>query len=169
MIDRGALVLAPFVGGAYRGVYRTPLDGLAYTGRKGKELARRYAAHIVEGDGVLEDLDDAISLREEAKRMGFHDLDVVVFVVPQTPWNPKGLSVLEEPPADDLEALGWDVFEPIEPWNSPLATEDPTWPVNAFGLLEDRGAAETLAAKLNEESPGDEPYAAARVWRVKTP
>ena len=168
MIDRGALVLAPKAGLAYRGVNRTPLDGLAYTGRKGKELARRYAAHIVEGDGVLEDLDDAISMREEAKRMGFTDLDVVVFVVPQTPWAPKSLPVLEAPPAEDLEPLGWDVFEPLEPWCSPLAVETPPSAVNSYGLLDDRGAAETLAAKLNDESPGDEPYVTALVWRVKS-
>ncbi len=168
MIDRGALVLAPRAGVSYRGVNRTPLDGLAYTGRKGKELARRYAAHIVEGEGVLEDLDDAISMREEARRMGFADLDVVVFVVPQTPWAPKSLPVVEAPPADDLEALGWDVFEPIEPWCSPLAVEAPPAPVNANGLLDDRGAAEALASKLNAEAPGDEPYVAALVWRVKS-
>lgn len=167
MIDRGALVLAPSTKGAYRGVNRPPLDGLAYTGRKGKELARRYAAHIVEGDGVLEDLDDAIGMREEARRMGFTDLDVVVFVVPQTPWNPKGLPVVEAAPADDLEALGWDVFEPLEPWCSALASETPVAGANAYGLLDDRASAETLAAKLNVEAPGDEPYVAALVWRVK--
>ena len=76
--------------------------------------------------------------------------------------------MLEAPPADDLEPLGWDVFEPIEPWHSPLAGDSPSVPVNAFGLLEDRGAAEALAARTNDDSPGDEPYVTARVWRVKT-
>ncbi len=168
MIDRGALVLAPAPQGPYRGVHRPPLDGLAFTGRKGKDLARRYVGLVVEGEGVLEDLDDAIALRDDARKMGFTDLDVVVFVVPQVPWVPKGLPVLEAPPADDLEPLGWDVFEPIEPWHSPLAGDAPSVPVNAFGLLEDRGAAEALAARTNDDSPGDEPYVTARVWRVKT-
>lgn len=167
MIDRGALVLAPSEKGPYRGVHRRPLDGLAFTGRKGKELARRYAAHIVEGEGVLDDLDDAIALRDEAARMGFHDLDVVVFVVPQTPWNPRALGLVEEPPADDLVAVGWDVIEPIEPWHSPLAMGTPPVAVNAAGLCETRAEAEALAARVNEESPGDEAYVAVRVWRVR--
>jgi hypothetical protein len=167
MIDRGALLLAPREGSPYRGLRRTPLDGLAWTGRKGKELARRYAAHIVEGDGVLDDLDDAIGMRDEARAMGFADVDVVVFAVPQTEWVPKGLPVMEEAPADDLEFLGWDVVEPIEPWDSALVKEGHGAEVNAHGLLAGRGAAETLAAKVEAATPGDEPWVAVRVWRVR--
>lgn len=168
MIDRGALVLALYEKGSYRGVHRKPLDGLAFTGRKGKELARRYAAHLVEGDGVLDDLDDAIALRDEATRMGFRDLDVVVFAVPQTPWNARALPLADDAPADDLEPLGWDVIEPIEPWHSPLAAASAPVAVNTFGLCETRGEAETLAARINAESPGDEAYVTARVWRVRS-
>lgn len=167
MIDRGALVLAAPERGAYRGLRRRPLDGLAFTGRKGRDLARRYAQAVVEGEGVLEDLDEAIALRAEALKMGFRDVDVVVFAVPQTPWNPKALAVVEPAPAEDLEFLGWDVIEPIEPWDSPLAAESPPVPVNAFGLLDDRAGAEALAERTNATAPGDEPFVAARVWRVR--
>lgn len=165
MIDRGALVLAPLEGSSYKGLRRPPLDGLAFTGRKGKELARRYVDAVVVGDGVLEDLDEAIALRDAARQMGF-EVDAVVFAVPQTPWSPRALPVVEEAPADDLDPLGWDVIEPLEPWDSPLASAPPAG-VNEHGLLRDRAEAEALAARLNAEAPGDEPYVAARVWRVK--
>ncbi|MFO0608162.1 MAG: hypothetical protein U0324_33665 [Polyangiales bacterium] len=167
MIDRGALVLAPTEGTPYAGLRRKPLDGLAWTGRKGKDLARSYAQRIVEGDGVLDDLDDAIALRDAARAMGFADVDVVVFAVPQTPWNPKALPVAEDPPAEDLEFLGWDVVEPMEPWDSPLAKAGHGEAVNARGLLADRSAAERLAARVEAETPGDEPWVAVRVWRVR--
>jgi hypothetical protein len=166
MIDRGALVLAP-AESPYRGLRRKPLDGLAWTGRKGKDLARTYAQRIVEGDGVIDDLDDAIAMRDAARAMGFGGVDVVVFAVPQTPWNPKGLPVAEPAPADDLELLGWDVIEPIEPWDSPLARPGHGEDVNAHGLLSDRSTAERLAARTEAETPGDEPWVAVRVWRVR--
>jgi hypothetical protein len=167
MIDRGALVLAPADGSSYAGLRRTPLDGLPWTGRKGKDLARRYACRIVEGDGVLEDLDEAIALRDAARAMGFPTVDVVVFAVPQTPWSPRALPVLEAPPADDLEFLGWDVIEALEPWDSPLARPGHGEVVNAHGLLDDRGRAERLAARLEAETPGDAPWVAVQVWRVR--
>ena len=167
MIDRGALVLGAAEGSTYGGLRRTPLDGLAFTGRKGKDLARRYADALVDGDGVLEDLDDAIAMRDAARQMGFA-VDAVVFAVPQTAWEPRGLPVVEAPPADDLEFLGWDVIEPLEPWDSAIARTTPPG-VNEHGLLRDRAEAEALAAQrnANTEEPGDEPYVAARIWRVK--
>lgn len=167
MIDRGALVLAPTEGSVYQGLRRRPLDGLAWTGRKGKDLARSYAQRVVEGDGVLDDLDDAIAMRDAARAMGFAGVDVVVFAVPQVPWSPRALPVVEEAPAEDLEFLGWDVVEPMEPWDSPLAREGHGEAVNARGLLDERGAAERLAAKVEAETPGDEPWVAVRVWRVR--
>jgi hypothetical protein len=167
MIDRGALVLAPREGSPYRGLRRTALDGLAWTGRKGKDLARRYAERLVEGDGVLDDLDDAIELRDAARAMGFADVDVVVFAVPQTDWVPRLLPVVEEAPADDLEFLGWDVVEPIEPWDSALVKDGHGATLNEHGLVAGRGAAEALAAKVEAETPGDEPWVAVRVWRVR--
>lgn len=168
MIDRGALVLAPRAGSLYRGLYRTPLDGVTFSDRRGRDVARRYAELLVEGEGVIEDLDDALALRSEAGRHGAEALDVVVFAVPQTPWVPKGLPVVEAPPADDLEPLGWDVVEPLEPWFSPLATAaSENLPLNAHGLFEDRNGAERHAAHCNETDAPEDPYVAVRVWRVK--
>ena len=68
MIDRGALVLA--LQGTYRGLHRTPLDGMTFTGRKGRSLAERYTRAVIAGDGVLEDLDEAIALRDQARKLG---------------------------------------------------------------------------------------------------
>jgi hypothetical protein len=165
MIDRGALVLGPRDASTYRGPHRTPLDGFAFTGRKGKDLARRYASALIAGDGVIEDLDEAIALCHEARRLGFTDVDVVVFVVPQVPQVVRGLPVIEPPPADDLELLGWDVIEPIEPWHSPIAKSH-SYVVNPWGLLLDRSSAESVATRTNEQTPGDVPYVAVQVWRV---
>src|SRR4051794_16033813 len=115
MLDRGALVLERAEGRAYRGVHRRPLDAMPFTGRKGKTLARRYADAIVAGDGVLEDLDEALSMRDAAEAMGLHGLEVIVFEVPQEPLpGPRALPVAPTPPAEGLVLLGYDVIELIE-------------------------------------------------------
>ena len=115
MIDRGALVLGPSpVAASYRGVHRPPLDAQAFTGRRGRELARRYADAVVAGDGVIEDLDDAITLRGEATAMGIAGLDVVVFELPQEPApRPGAVPIAFEPPAEGLRLLGYDVIESL--------------------------------------------------------
>lgn len=165
MIDRGALVLSRAPNERYRGAHRTPLDGMQFTGRKGRDLGRRYASAVVAGDGVLEDLDEAIAFMHEARELGLGALEVIVFEVPQTPFVRHSLPVIEAPPAEDLALLGWDVIEPIEPYFSPLSSGDAGQKPNDYGLLATRAEAEALAASLNRESPGDEDYVAARVWR----
>ncbi len=166
MIDRGALVLARRGTGAYRGTRRTPLDGMAFTGRTGKQLGRRYTDAVVAGDGVMEDLDEALAVRDEARRLGL-DVEAVVFEVPQTPFVPAGpgrLPLVDAPPAEGLELLGWDVIEPIEPWDSPLAGLPPPVAINVHGLLSTRDEAEVLAAALNAAGGSDEPWVTARIW-----
>lgn len=164
MIDRGALVVLTREGAAYRGAHRTPLDGAQFTGRKGKALGRRYTDAVIAGNGVLEDLDEAIELCREARSIGIA-CEVIVFEVPQTAYVPGALPVVDAPPAEGLSLLGWDVIEPIEPWDSPL-TKSAELPagLNANGLFATRREAESFAASANASEASDEPRVAARVW-----
>lgn len=165
MIDRGALVLGPFAAGPYRGVHRPPLDAQNLPGPSGRDLRRAYAAAIVEGDGVIEDLDQALAFQQQAERIGMRGLDVVVFERPSEP-PPGGriLPIAVVPPAEGLHLLGYDVIEPIEPYWSPLAVACPPIPVNEYGLLATRADAERWARELNEQQTYDEPLVAVRVW-----
>lgn len=169
MIDRGALVLEAVLGGAYRGVCRPAVDGWKWRKGKGRLLSERYRDSVVDGEGVIEDLDDAIEIRDEAVRLGHPGVDVVVFEVPNGPWAPGSLPVATEPPAEGLQLLGWDVFELMEPWWSPLgkgADDVDRTRLNASGLFPGRGAAEEYIARYTERSPDEEPLVAARIWLV---
>lgn len=166
MIDRGALILAPK--GSYRGLYRPTLDGLGLTGKARRRLVERYTAAVVAGDGVLEDLDEALALCAEARRMGVEGVEVIVLEVPQEPFAPGRLDVVAVPPAAELTLLGWDVVEGLEPYHSPLAADPPPAGVNEHGLLPSRRDAEALAARLNDANPDDEPFVATRVWAAVT-
>jgi hypothetical protein len=165
MIDRGALILGPHPSGRYRGVHRTPLDGQRFTGRKGRALAKRYADALVAGEGVIEDLDDAMQMLAGAAKMGIEDLEVVVFEVPHepTPTNPA-LALVPNAPAEGLVLLGHDVFEPIEPYASPLACEAPDCRVNDAGLIDRRADAEAYARAATARGGFDEALVVARIW-----
>ncbi|MBI5514359.1 MAG: hypothetical protein HY909_11360 [Deltaproteobacteria bacterium] len=162
-VDRGALILCRDPTREYRGTHRTPLDGVAFRGRRGRDLGRRYAEALVDGEGVLQDLDQALALCAEATALGIPSLEVIVFEVPQRPAGP--LAVLEPPPAEGLELLGWDVFEPLEPWWSPLSS-GAVEGLNACGLFARREDAEALARRLNDDGATDEPAEAVRVWKA---
>jgi hypothetical protein len=170
VIDRGALVLESPVAGAYRGVCRRPLDAWIWRHKgKGRVLNERYRDSVVDGDGVIEDLDEALALRDEALKLGHPGVDVVVFEVPNGPWVPGSLPVATEAPAEGLVLLGWDVFELMEPWWSPLGKNaddvDPA-KLNANGLFPGRAAAEEYVARYTERCPDEEPLLAARIWLV---
>jgi hypothetical protein len=167
MIDRGALVLAPFAGAPYRGVYRPPLDAQHFTGRRGRDLARRYREALVAGEGVIEDLDEAVALRDAATRIGIVGLEVVVFEIPQEPApSARALPIAPLPPAEGLVLLGYDVIEPIEPFWSPLATASPPCPVNEHGLIARRADAEAFAQRENERGASEDVLVAVRVWAL---
>ena len=168
MIDRGALVLARAAEPSYRGVHRSALDSAAFTGRKGKDLAARYRDGVVAGEGVLEDLDEAIALRDVADKIGVTGLEVIVFEVPQEPMPvARGLPLAPVPPAEELILLGWDVIEVIEPFWSPLAQPSEEAPaVNAHGLLADRATADAYARAWNAAHADEEPLVAVRVWAM---
>lgn len=169
MIDRGALILALADDRRYRGLHRKPFDALTFTGRRGRELGQRYAAAIVAGEGVVEDLDEALALRAAAEKIGIHDLDVIVFEVPQEPKPaPRALPIAPAPPADGLEFMGYDVVEAIEPYFSPLATPDERTGSNAHGLIATREDAEVFAESLNATARED-PFVAVRVWLAHPP
>ncbi len=164
MIDRGALVLELPAEG-YRGVHRRPLDAMPFTGRKGKDLGRRYTAGILEGDGVLEDLDEALSLRDAVRGIGLA-VEVVVFEVPRVDSAPGGLEVIATPPAEGLSLLGWDVFESMEPWWSPISSAPRDATRNAAGLFATRREAERYldAWAADPANETDEPMVVARIW-----
>jgi hypothetical protein len=169
MIDRGALVLEMPQGGAYRGVNRPALDAQKFTGRKGRDLAQRYRDAIVAGDGVLEDLDDAIELRAAAEHIGVTGLEVIVFEVPQEPMpRPGALPIATNPPAEGLLLLGWDVIEVLEPFWSPLASPDAGRAVNDHALFPDRTSADAFARTWNEAHADDEPVVAVRIWAMSS-
>lgn len=162
MIDRGALLLRRGDGG-YRGPWRPPLDAVS---RGAPPALRRvvddYRAALLLGDGVLEDLDEAVALRDRARAAGATDVELVVFEAPQ-PAAPGALPVASDAPAEGLAFAGWDVIEAIEPWCSTLRDATNPLPRNAFGLLDDRAAAEAIAREANAAGPEDE-LVAVRVW-----
>ena len=82
MIDRGALVLAHAESQRYRGARRASLDGMSLRGSGSGALKARYREAVVAGEGVVEDLDEAIDMADHARRLGA-TVDVVVFEVPQ--------------------------------------------------------------------------------------
>jgi hypothetical protein len=167
MIDRGALVLAPYPDGAYRGVHRAPLDAQHFTGRRGRDLAERYRDAIVAGDGVIEDLDEAIDLLAAGSKIGLEGLEVIVFEIPQEPAPaPRALPIAPTPPAEGLELLGYDVIEPLEPYWSPLATATPPCPVNEHGLMVRRAEADAFVQQYNARPETEDPLVAVRVWRL---
>lgn len=164
MIDRGALVVTRPAGAVYRGVHRASLDAAHFTGRKGKELAARYREWIVAGEGVLEDLDEAIELRDAAEKIGVTGLEVIVFEVPQEPPPPpRGLPIAPVPPAEGLILLGWDVIEVIEPFWSPLAQPAAT-DLNEHRLFTDRASADAFAQNWNATHADEDPLVPVRVW-----
>jgi hypothetical protein len=165
MIDRGALVLARDPTRPYRGVNRPGLDAQAFTGRKGRDLAQRYRDAVIAGEGVLEDLDDAIELRDAAARLGLNTLEVIVFEVPQEP-APRtgGLAIAVNPPAEGLVLLGWDAIEMLEPFWSPLAHAATEVPRNPHGLIAERADAEQFVRSWNERHADDDPVVAVRIW-----
>jgi hypothetical protein len=171
VIDRGALVLeAALTDGAYRGVCRPALDAWTWKHKgKGRQLSERYRENVLDGEGVIEDLDEALAMRDEALKLGHPGVDVVVFEVPNGPWVPGALPVATEAPAEGLVLLGWDVFELMEPWWSPLgkgADDVDRSALNANGLYPGRAAAEAYIARYSERCPDEEPLVAARIWLV---
>lgn len=160
MIDRGALVLSRVP--TYQGLHRPALDAVTPRNKRGHALARRYADAVVEGEGVLEDLDEALEMRNQGRAMGL-DVDVVVFEVPQRPAAPGGLPVVAEPPAEGLRLVGWDAVEALEPWWSPFSSGGGDVARNAAGLLDDRTQCERFVAAHNAAAP-DEPLVAVRIW-----
>ncbi|MBL8602490.1 MAG: hypothetical protein JNK72_11260 [Myxococcales bacterium] len=160
MIDRGALVLAVTEEGAYRGVHRQALDAMTLRGAKSQRVVSEYREALIEGEGVLEDLDQALALRDAAARHQCR-CEVVVFEVPQEPAPKGGLPVVTAPPAEGLSLLGWDVIETLEPFWSPLAYGVRPPNANDAGLFASRADAERYVEGLG---PLDEPLSAARVW-----
>ena len=86
-----------------------------------------------------------------------------MFEVPQEASAPGALPLAAAPPADGLALLGWDVFEPLEPWWSAISKGREGCALNASGLFDRRADAERLAASLNDDDPEDH-VVAARVW-----
>lgn len=162
MIDRGALLLLRG-DASYRGTWRPALDHDApHAPAALRAVIADYREAIVEGEGVLEDLDDAVGLRDRARAAGLSRVELVVFEVPQPP-PPGALPVASEVPAEGLTFAGWDVIEPIEPWASILRDAPISLPRNAFGLLDARADAESLARAHNASGAEDE-VLAARIW-----
>lgn len=169
MIDRGALVLEAVLAGAYRGVCRPAVDAWAWRKGKGRLVSERYREGVMDGEGVIEDLDEALEIRDEANKLGHPGVEVMVFEVPNGPWVPGSLPVATEAPAEGLRLLGWDVFELMEPWWSPLgkgADDVDRSRLNDSGLFAGRGAAEEYIARYVERCPDEEPLVAARIWLV---
>lgn len=153
MIDRGALVLARAQPGAYRGVQREALDASAAVP---EPVRARYREGLLDGESVLEDLDEALALCAESGG-GF---EVVIFEVPQ---EPGGLLALApEAPAEGLALLGYDVVELLEPWWSAVRAGKAEGARNEHGLLARRAEAEREAQRLSEGE--DEALHAVRVW-----
>lgn len=162
MIDRGALLLLRVASG-YRGAWRPTLDAHPRRDEAAmRELVREYREAVVDGDGVLEDLDLALSILARAREAGVDDVELAVFEVPQ-PAAPGALPLASEVPAEGLTLAGWDVIEVIEPYCSAL--RDATEPLsrNDFGLFTDRASADAFARARNAAEPEDELHA-ARIW-----
>lgn len=163
MIDRGALIVERRRNGGYRGVQRAPLDALC-PDKKQKKLRDDYRALIVEGDGVLTDLDEAIALLKQAIERKI-DVELIVFEVPQEAMPTRtALPLALEPPADNLVLLGYDVIELLEPYCSQLAISPGADELNEHGLLPTRGGAEGLAKTFNAQPEIEDPLHAVRVW-----
>lgn len=166
MIDRGALLLLRGPD-AYRGASRPALDvDGAHAPPALRPVIADYRAALVAGDGVLEDLDEAIALRDRARAAGRPEVELVVFEVPQPP-APGALPLAADSPSEGLRFAGWDVIEPLEPWWSLLRDAKEPLPRNAFGLLDDRAAAESLARAAAVDDPDEAPVA-ARIWLAET-
>lgn len=166
MIDRGALVLARDANSAYRGVHRPALDAVA-SAKRFTKLRERYRDALSRGDSVIEDLDEALALAREA-RAGSLRVDVIVFEVPQDPAPAKGaLPIAPTPPADDLEFVGWDVIELLEPWCSTLVLHGAAVERNAHGLIARRADAEALSTAHNARPDTEDPTRAVRVWLAR--
>ncbi|MBL8681283.1 MAG: hypothetical protein JNK05_19045 [Myxococcales bacterium] len=166
MIDRGALVLAVEPAHTYRGVHRPALDAVA-TAKRFSALRARYREALLNGDSVIDDLDVAHSLANEARAAGLA-VEVVVFEVPQEPAPQKGvLPIAPSPPADELALAGYDVIELLEPWCSALVLRGTTLERNARGLLSRRADAEVLAAEHNAREDTEDPVRAVRVWLAR--
>ena len=165
MIDRGALVVARIEGETYRGVHRLALDAQPFTGKRGRELGQRYRDAIVAGDGVIEDLDEAIALCEAATKIGVEKLEVLVFEVPQEPAPRAGsLPIAAPQPAEGLVLLGWDAIEMLEPFWSPVAAGKCEAARNEHGLMPDRAAADAFVSGWNRAHADEDPVVAVRVW-----
>jgi len=164
MIDRGALILAPREGSAYRGMFRPTLDGLHLTGKKARAMGKAYTDAIVAGEGALDDLDQAISLCFQATKMGI-SVEVIVFEVPQDTWDPKKLPILFNPPSEGLHLLGYDIVEGIEPYFS-LLTQTVQFPLNEHGLLTQRAEAEQIAKTYNEKDNLEDSVFVTRIWAL---
>ncbi len=166
MIDRGALVLARDANTSYRGVHRPALDAIA-TAKRFSKLRERYRDALLRGDSVIEDLDEALAFARDA-RAGSLSVDVIVFEVPQDPAPAKGaLPIAPSAPADDLDFVGWDVIELLEPWCSTLVLRGTTLERNAHGLLARRADAEQLSAEHNARPDTEDPTRAVRVWLAR--
>lgn len=164
MIDRGALLLLRDPSG-YRGTWRPSLDAHPRAREPAlRRLVRGYRDAVVEGDGVLEDLDAALSLLQQSRELGLDELELIVFEAPQ-PSLPGALPLATEAPAEGLRLAGWDVIELLEPYCSALRDAPNSLQRNEFGLLAERSAAEALARELNAREPDDELHP-ARIWLI---
>ncbi len=162
MIDRGALIVLRGTT-TYRGSWRPALD--AHPRAKDPALravVREYRDALLDGEGVLEDLDVATDLLQRAHDAGITDLEIMIFEVPQ-PAPPGALPLAAEAPAEGFTLAGWDVIELIEPFCSALRDAPESLRRNDFGLLADRASADALARAHNATEPDDEAVA-ARIW-----
>lgn len=162
MIDRGALIVVRG-SAAYRGTWRPALDAHPRAKEPAlREVVRAYRDALLDGEGVLEDLDLATDLLQRTHDAGITDLEIMIFEVPQP--SPAGaLPLAVEPPAEGFSLAGWDVIELIEPFCSVLRDAREALPRNDLGLLPDRASAESLARAHNAAEPDDEAVA-ARIW-----
>ncbi len=163
MIDRGALIVEGRPHGGYRGVHRTALDALLRE-KKQKSLVEKYREALIEGEGVLTDLDEAIELLVEAQERKAI-VELIVFEVPQEPAAARGsLPMALEPPAENLTLLGYDIIELIEPYCSPLSSMPGGDELNEHGLLPSRASADGLALSFNNHPEVEDPLHPVRVW-----
>ncbi len=166
MIDRGALVLARESTANYRGVHRPALDSAA-AGRRFEKLRQRYRSAILQGDSVIDDLDVALALAREARENGLR-VDVIVFEVPQEAAPIRGaLPIAPTAPADELDFVGWDVIELLEPWCSVLVLRGTGVARNEHGLVAKRSDAEQIAVDHNALADTEDPVRAVRVWLAR--
>jgi hypothetical protein len=163
LIDRGALLVQIVAEGSYRGVQRSPLDAFV-TGKQLRALREQYRAAIVDGEGVLTDLDEAVAMLSQARASGT-PVELIVFEQPQEPLASRtSLPLAIDPPAENLVLLGYDVIELIEPFCSAIAQLPGGDELNENGLLPSRSAADGLATTLNAQPDLEDPYFAVRVW-----